>query len=270
MKDIDTDKFLVKPGAKVKLLKWNPGRTGGIDKPAAAKVEAQNLVRMEELQNKLYAQNKQALLVILQTIDAGGKDGTIRKVMSGVNPQGCQVTSFKVPSQRELAHDFLWRIHKAVPARGMIGIFNRSHYEDVLVVRVHGLAPKNVWSQRYEMINDFERTLAAGGVRIVKFFLHISKDEQLKRFKERIADPTKQWKLSQADFDERKYWDDYMAAYEDALSKCSTPHAPWYVIPANHKWFRNMAISQIVADTLEDMKPQYPPTKVDVTKLRLR
>jgi PPK2 family polyphosphate:nucleotide phosphotransferase len=270
MKGIDADKLMVKPGTKVQLSKWDPGHTGGIDKQAAAKIEAKNLLRLEELQNRLYAQNTQALLVIFQTIDAGGKDGTIRRVMSGVNPQGCQVTSFKVPSPAELAHDFLWRVHNAVPVKGMIGIFNRSHYEDVLAVRVHDLVPKKIWSKRYEMINDFERTLAAGGVRIIKFFLHISKDEQLERFKARMADPAKQWKLAQADFDERKYWDDYVAAYEDALSKCSTPHAPWYIIPANHKWLRNMAVSQIIANTLEDMKPQYPPTKMDISKLKVK
>jgi PPK2 family polyphosphate:nucleotide phosphotransferase len=191
-------------------------------------------------------------------------------VMSGVNPQGCVVTSFKVPSVEEAAHDFLWRIHKAVPGNGYIGIFNRSHYEDVLVVRVHQLVPKDVWSGRYEQINEFEAMLDANNVKVLKFFLHISKDEQKKRFMERIDDPDKRWKISNADFEERKFWDDYTKAYEDALARCSTEAAPWYIIPANKKWFRNLVVSHIVVETLEEMKMKFPPPTVDVSKLRWR
>jgi len=195
---------------------------------------------------------------VLQGIDAGGKDGTIRHVMSGLNPQGVTVTSFKVPEGEEKRHDYLWRVHRAVPEWGDIGIFNRSHYEDVLVVRVHELVPKSVWSKRYDQINDFERMLSENGVRILKFFLLIGKDEQAKRFAARLDDPTKNWKFSAGDTKERKFWDDYMQAYEDAINKCSTPAAPWYVIPANHKWFRNLAVAQILRDEMRAMKLQYP------------
>ena len=197
-------------------------------------------------------------------MDAAGKDGTIRHVMAGVNPQGCVVTSFKKPSIEEAEHDFLWRIHKAVPQHGDIGIFNRSQYEDVLVVRVHKLVSKQVWSRRYEEINSFE-TMYENNVTILKFFLHISKDEQKSRFQQRIDDPDRRWKISQADFDERKFWDDYVAAYEDALTKCSTDHAPWYIIPSNKKWFRNLAVSHIITETMEKMRMKFPPPTVDVT-----
>ena len=202
-------------------------------------------------------------------MDACGKDGTVRHVMGAMNPQSCRVTSFKVPTPEELAHDFLWRIHQAVPRHGEVGIFNRSHYEDVLVVRVHGLAPKRVWSERYDLINDFERALAAGGVRVVKFFLHISKKEQLTRFQARLTDKTRHWKLSPQDFQERKFWDDYVEAYTDALGKCSMPHAPWYVIPANHKWFRNLAIARILVETLDDLGMKFPEPKFDISKIKV-
>jgi PPK2 family polyphosphate:nucleotide phosphotransferase len=209
-------------------------------------------------------------LIVLQAIDAGGKDGTIRHVMSGVNPQGCRVASFKTPTPQELAHDFLWRIHKAVPERGMIGIFNRSHYEDVLVVRVHKLVPKKVWKQRYDQINAFEKILTENHVKILKFFLYISKDEQKKRFEERLTDPQKYWKFSKDDLVERGFWDQYMEAYEDNLSLCSTAWAPWFIIPANHKWFRNLAISRIILETLEDFDMGIPQPSVDVAKLKTR
>jgi PPK2 family polyphosphate:nucleotide phosphotransferase len=189
--------------------------------------------------------------------------------MSGVNPQGCEVTSFKAPTHEELDHDFLWRIHKAVPGRGMIGIFNRSQYEDVLVVRVHEMVKKAVWSKRFEQINDFEKMLTANGVTVLKFFLHISKDEQLQRFQQRLSDPTRNWKLSLPDFKEREHWDEYVDAYEDALTQCSTKHAPWYIIPANHKWFRNDAISAIVIDALKGMKLKFPPASIDVSQIKL-
>jgi len=259
----------VKPGQKVDLSKWDPEDTHGWEKSGAMKKALKKAVsRLDDLQYLLYAERKHALLVVVQALDTGGKDGTIRHVMSGVNPQGCRVTSFKVPSAEEAEHDFLWRIHQAVPAHGEIGIFNRSHYEDVLVVRVHNLAPKEVWSARYEQINEFEAFLAANNIRALKFFLHISKDEQKKRLLERIDDPNKRWKISQSDFNERKFWDDYTHAYEAALSKCSTEAAPWFVIPANKKWFRNLAISHIIVEALDEMKMKFPSPSFDVRDLK--
>lgn len=259
----------VKPGSKVHLSKYDPEETMGWHK--GHKMEASlsdAITRIDNLQYRLAAERKQALLIVLQGLDTAGKDGTIRHVMSGVNPQGCRVTPFKVPTAEEAAHDFLWRIHKAVPERGEIGIFNRSHYEDVLVVRVHKLVPKEVWSKRYDKINQFEAIVASSGTRILKFFLHISKDEQRKRLLQRIDDPDRQWKISEADFHERKFWPDYTAAYERALSKCSTDVAPWFIIPSNKKWFRNLAVSHIIAETLEDMNPKFPAPTVDVAKIK--
>jgi PPK2 family polyphosphate:nucleotide phosphotransferase len=258
---------LVKPGSKLHLKDHDPGDTFGVRRNEAALQK--RLDRLRELQQLLYADKRYALLIVLQALDAGGKDGTIRHVMSGVNPQGCKVTSFKVPSSEERLHDFLWRVHKAVPERGDIGIFNRSHYEDVLVVRVHRTVPKHDWSKRFAQINDFERELSENGVRILKFFLHIGKEEQKRRFQARLLDPARNWKLSLADFEERRYWDDYMKAYEDALHKCSTSRAPWYVIPANHKWFRNYAIAELIVQALEDMKLKYPPPMIDVSKIEV-
>jgi PPK2 family polyphosphate:nucleotide phosphotransferase len=252
--------FVVKPGEKIKLSEWDPEETLGWEKDHKMKASLdKSLERLDKLQYLLYAEKKRAILIVLQAIDSGGKDGTIRHVMSGVNPQGCTVTSFKKPTEEEAEHDYLWRIHKAVPACGEIGIFNRSHYEDVLVVRVHNLVPKKVWSQRYDQINQFEEFLHDNDVKMLKFFLHISKDEQKKRFEQRIEDPDRQWKISEADFDERNYWGDYTKAYEDALMLCSTKHAPWYVIPANKKWFRNLAVSHIIAETMEEMNMKFPP-----------
>ena len=216
----------------------------------------------------MYAENKHALLVVLQAMDGGGKDGTIRHVMEAWNPQSCNVVGFKVPTAEELAHDYLWRIHKMTPRKGQITVFNRSHYEDVLVVRVHNLVPREVWSKRYNEINNFERELANSGTTIVKFFLHIDKEEQLRRFGDRLHEPDKQWKISEADYTEREYWDDYQQAYEEALSKCSFNYAPWYVIPANHKWFRNLAISQILVETMEGWKMKYPDPSVDLSEIR--
>jgi PPK2 family polyphosphate:nucleotide phosphotransferase len=239
------------------------------DKPHAQRQLEKLHARLADAQELLYAENKRALLIVLQAMDAGGKDGTIRHVMNSINPQGCRVTSFKVPTAEELAHDFLWRIHKAVPRRGEIGIFNRSHYEDVLVVRVHDLVPKEVWSRRYDQINDFEAALAAGGVRILKFFLHISRDEQLQRFRERLSDRRKHWKISPDDFKERPYWKKYMRAYSDALGRCSTRHAPWFIIPANRKWFRNLAVSRIIVQTLEGLGMEYPEPAFDVSKIKV-
>jgi PPK2 family polyphosphate:nucleotide phosphotransferase len=250
--------LIAKPGKKFRLADIDPDDTRGIDKKEAEPLFQKHLEDLLELQTVLYAESRRAVLVVLQGIDAGGKDGTIRHVMSGLNPQGVTVTSFKVPEGEEKRHDYLWRVHRAVPEWGDIGIFNRSHYEDVLVVRVHELVPKEVWSKRYDQINDFERMLTENGVRVLKFFLLISKDEQAKRFEERLADPTKNWKFSRADTKERKFWDDYMRAYEDAIGKCSTEAAPWYVVPANHKWFRNLAVAQILRDEMRAMKLAYP------------
>jgi PPK2 family polyphosphate:nucleotide phosphotransferase len=249
----------VTPGDRVDLSKLDPGDTHGFDKERGKDAIDGLLDRLTELQERLWAEQQRSVLVVLQGIDAAGKDGTIRKVMTAFNPQGCPVSSFKVPSTEELAHDFLWRIHKRVPAKGEVGIFNRSHYEDVLVVRVHDIVPKKVWSGRYDHIVEFEESLTENGTTIVKFFLYIDKDEQRERFQARYDDPTKRWKFALRDLDERKRWDDYIAAYEDALSKTSTDAAPWYVIPANHKWFRDLAVASILEATLDDLDPQYPP-----------
>ena len=251
--------LMVEPGRRVRLADLDPGAKLGFDKASAADLTAKKLERMADLQDRLWAESKRSVLIVLQGIDAAGKDGTIRKVMQAFNPQGCPVSSFKVPNSEELAHDFLWRVHKRVPAKGEIGIFNRSHYEDVLVVRVHALAPRSVWSKRYGQINDFERILAESGTTIVKFFLSIDRDEQRARFQERYDDPKKRWKFSMGDLEERKLWDQYQAAFDDMLSKTSTDSAPWYIIPANRNWLRNLAVSTIVADTLEALKPAYPP-----------
>lgn len=249
----------VKPGEKIKLKDVDPADTGQFkQKKEIEELVAQNIERLAELQNILYAENKHALLIILQAMDAGGKDGAIRSIMSGVNPQGVQVTSFKKPTEEELAHDFLWRIHQEVPPQGMIGIFNRSHYEDVLVVRVHNLVPKSVWEKRYDQINDFERLLTDNGVTILKFYLHISKDEQKKRLEARLNQPHKRWKFNPADLAERVRWDDYMQAFETAFNRCSTAYAPWYIVPANKKWYRNLVISQKIVQTLEGLKLKYP------------
>jgi len=246
----------------------DPSDTHGFTKADAAEHLEKNLARLSVLQYLLYAEARRGLLVVLQGIDAGGKDGTIQHVMSGLNPQGVRVTSFKIPEGAEKRHDYLWRVHCAVPEFGQIGIFNRSHYEDVLVARVHSLVPKSVWKKRYAQINDFERMLSDNGTRIVKFLLYIDKEEQAKRFRERIEDKTKNWKFSPADLKEREYWDQYMAAYQDMLRQCSTDYAPWYVIPANRKWFRNLAVAQIVRDELEAMGLKYPKPVADLSGIK--
>jgi PPK2 family polyphosphate:nucleotide phosphotransferase len=258
------DELRVKPGAHIRLAQRDLGDTSGWDKEDAEKRIAKELERLAELQDRLWAEAKHPVLVVLQGIDAAGKDGTIKKVMTAFNPQGAPVTAFKVPSPEELAHDFLWRVHKAVPRKGEIGTFNRSHYEEVLVVRVHDLVPKSVWSKRYDLINAFERHLVETGTTVVKFFLAIDKDEQRARFQARYDDPTKRWKFSMADLAERKLWDDYQEAFDDMLDKTSTDIAPWYLIPANRKWFRDLTVSTILADTIDDLKPQYPPVADDV------
>jgi PPK2 family polyphosphate:nucleotide phosphotransferase len=266
-----TKRLAVTPGTKVKLSQYDPEDTLGWDKGHKMKASLEKTIEsLDKLQYLLYAEHKHALLIVLQGLDAAGKDGTIRHVMSGINPQGCVVTPFKAPTKDELAHDYLWRIHKAIPEIGDIGIFNRSHYEDVLVVRVHNLVPKQVWSQRYDQINSFEQMLNENNVRILKFFLHISKDEQKERFQARIDDKDRRWKISEADFAERLYWDEYTKAYEEALTRCSTPTAPWFVIPSNKKWFRNLAVSHIIAEALEDLKMKFPAPTVDVSKIKLK
>ncbi len=260
-----SQRLMVRPGSDLKLSKLDPADTLGYanDKNVHAKL-AKTLKRLDDLQNLLYAEKKRALLIVLQGMDACGKDGTIRHVMSGVNPQGCTVTSFKAPTPQESAHDFLWRCHLAVPEKGMIGIFNRSHYEDVLVVRVRKLVPKDIWKARYDEINLFEKLLTENQVTILKFFLHISKKEQNRRFEERIADPQKNWKLSAEDFADRQYWDEYIEAYEKALSRCSTVFAPWFVIPANHRWFRNFAVSRIIVEYLEGFDMKFPKSTLTI------
>jgi len=262
-------KFAVEPGKKVRLSKIDPSYTGKHETHDKALPEIQkNVERMDRLQYLLYADGSQSLLVVLQALDAAGKDGTIRHVFSGMNPQGTFVYGFKQPSREEAVHDFLWRAHARTPGRGEVVVFNRSHYEDVLVVRVHKLVPHSVWSKRYELINDFETMLSRNGTSILKFFLHISPQEQLARFKQRLDDPSRHWKISESDYSERELWPQYVDAYEDAMKRTSTKHAPWYIIPSNHKWFRNLAVSQIIADTMDDMGLKLPPTRVDLADIR--
>ena len=263
------ERFKVAPGSKVRLKKMDPAFTDGHKSHKSAADEiAHYQQKLRELQDLLYAEHGHSLLICLQAMDTGGKDGVINHVLGAMNPQGCRVAAFKQPSPLEASHDFLWRAHKAAPARGEVVIFTRSHYEDVLIVRVHNLVPKAIWSRRYDEINDFESNLAANGTQILKFFLHISKEEQLKRFKERLDDPSKHWKISEADYKERGFWDKYVAGYEEALSRCSTKHAPWFIIPANHKWFRDLLIARIVVEHLEALKMQYPKSTVDLKCIR--
>jgi PPK2 family polyphosphate:nucleotide phosphotransferase len=262
-------RFVVEPGTKVRLGKIDPAFTGKHESHEKALPEIQkHVARMDQLQYLLYADGNQSMLVVLQALDAGGKDGVIRHLFSGMNPQGTFVVGFKQPSKFEAAHDFLWRAHLRTPAKGEIVVFNRSHYEDVLVVRVHKLAPHSVWSKRYELINDFEKMLTENGTRILKFYLHISPEEQLARFKQRLDDPGRHWKISESDYSERELWSDYIEAFEEAMARTSTKHAPWYVIPSNHKWFRNLAISEIIADAMDEMNLKLPPTQVDIATIR--
>ena len=260
----------IKPGHSVRLAARDAAWTGDFkDKDDASDALAANVACMAELQNLLYAERKHGLLIVLQGMDASGKDGTIRHVMSGLNPQSCFVRSFKQPTPEELGHDFLWRVHHVVPARGEIGIFNRSHYEDVLVVRVHDLVPHDIWKQRYEQIKAFEKILTQNDTVILKFFLHTSRDEQRVRLQERLDDPTKRWKVAASDFTERKCWNAYREAYEEALTRCSTPGAPWFVIPADHKWFRNWAVSQVIVETLEGLKMKFPKPNFNAKFIRI-
>ncbi|MBX3031751.1 MAG: polyphosphate kinase 2 family protein [Chloroflexi bacterium] len=249
----------VEPGSRIDLDRFDAQRTHGWKREDAELHQAEQEARLTELQERLWAEGKRSLLIVLQGIDAAGKDGTIRKVMDAFNPQGCTVTGFKVPSSEELRHDYLWRIHHHTPGKGSVAIFNRSHYEDVLIVRVHGLVPRDVWRRRYRQINDWERLLTEEGTVIRKFFLYIDRDEQRERLQARIDDPNKRWKFSASDLPEREKWDSYRKAFEDMLEKTSTKDAPWYLIPANRKWFRNLAVSTVLAETLTAMDPRYPP-----------
>jgi len=262
-------KFVVEPGGKVHLAKIDPSYTGKHESQDKALTEIQKHVeRMNKLQYLLYADGNQSLLVVLQALDAAGKDGVIRHVFSCMNPQGTFVFGFKQPSKNEAAHDFLWRAHCRAPGKGEVVIFNRSYYESVLVVRVHKLVDDSVWSKRYELINDFEKMLSRNGTTVLKFFLHISPEEQLARFKQRLDDPSRHWKISDSDYSERELWPEYIDAYEDAIALTSTKRAPWYIIPANHKWFRDLAVSQIIADTMDEMGLKLPPTHVDIADIR--
>ena len=264
------DSIQFDPGSKIKLADI-PTRieTEDFDKKSAYKQIEKNAIVMAEHARRLYAENKTSILLVLQGMDTAGKDGTIRTVMRGVNPRSCQVVSFKKPSEVELDHDFLWRVHKAVPRRGNIGIFNRSHYEEVLVVRVHNLVPEKKWKGRYELLNNFEKLLTECDTKIVKCFLHISKEEQRERLQARIDDPNKHWKFNRGDIDERKLWPKYHEAYEDALNKCNTKHAPWHIIPSDRKWYRNLTVSNLMRKTLEKLDPQFPSVDEDYTGLKI-
>jgi PPK2 family polyphosphate:nucleotide phosphotransferase len=263
------DLLRVKPDEKVDLARFDCGRTFDRKEHDAKDELAANLTRLTELQERIYAESKHAVLIVLQGIDAAGKDGTIRVIAGAFNPQGTPVTSFKVPTPKEAAHDFLWRVHAAVPGKGEIGIFNRSHYESVLIVRVHNLEPEAQWRRHYREIRDWDRMLTDEGVTIVKFFLSIDKDEQRKRFQDRVDDPTKRWKFAVGDLAERKLWNKYRAAFEEMLTETSTEYAPWYLVPANRNWLRNVAVSEIVADALEGLKPQYPEPAAGIEGIRI-
>lgn len=264
MSRCDAQPYTVKPGETVCLKDFpTDNRDTKFSKKSGYRQIAENAEVMADLARRLYAENRRSILLVLQGMDTAGKDGTIRTVMRGMNPRSCQVNSFKQPSEEELDHDFLWRVHQLAPRRGNIGIFNRSHYEDVLVVRVHSLVPQSKWQQRYELINDFEKLLHSCGTTVVKCFLHISKETQRERLQARIDDEQKHWKFNPGDIAERKLWDDYQVAYEDVLTRCSTEHAPWHIIPSDRKWYRNLAVSQLLKKTLESMSPQYPDPESD-------
>ena len=261
--------FRVKPRQKVKLNKLDPAYKAKHASEAEAKEETERYLKaLARQQTLLYAEHKHSVLIVLQAMDAGGKDGTIKHVFSGVNPQGVRVARYNQPTAVESAHDFLWRVHPHAPANGEIAIFNRSHYEGVLVERVRELVSKATWTERYRNIRDFEALLAKSGTTILKFFLHISKEEQLARFAQRLDDPGRNWKISESDYSERELWDDYVDAYEDAIRETSADQAPWYIIPSNHKWFRNLAVSQIIADSIADLSLAFPAPAVDLADIR--
>lgn len=262
------EKLIVRPGKKIDIRKIDPSEDYGWAKKKLDKLVGENTRELMEFQYRIYAENKQSLLLVFQAMDAGGKDGTINHVLYAMNPQGCRSHSFKVPTREEAGHDFLWRYHKVAPAAGEVVIFNRSHYESVLVERVHGFASPKEIEKRYGFINDFEKMLMSNRTTILKFFLHISKEEQLKRFGARLEDKSKHWKISESDYKEREFWDDYMKAFNDALGNCSTKHAPWFVIPADNKDFRNFAVSEIILETMKRMNPALPEPTVDIGKIR--
>jgi PPK2 family polyphosphate:nucleotide phosphotransferase len=261
--------FRVRPGRKLRLKDIDPGYRGHHETEQEAAVELEHYrQKMAKMQSLLYAEKKRSVLVVLQALDAAGKDGTVNHVLSVLNPQGASAVGFKKPTPDELAHDFLWRVHPHVPGKGEVAVFNRSHYEDVLVTRVHKLIDKETWQERYRRIRQFEELLIEDGTHILKFYLHISKEEQLARFAERLEDPARNWKISESDYTERGLWDDYVAAFEDAIMATSTKESPWFVIPANHKWFRNLAVSQIIADMMEGLGMAYPKPTVDLAEIR--
>ncbi|MBS1804186.1 MAG: polyphosphate kinase 2 family protein [Acidobacteria bacterium] len=260
--------FHIAPGSDFRLRELDPGYKGKYRKHEALHKIEDLRIKMGDLQQRLFAERKRSLLIVLQGLDAAGKDGVIKHVIGSMNPDGCHIANFKEPTPQELAHDFLWRVEAQTPARGEVAIFNRSHYEDVLIVRVHNLVPKSVWSKRYDQINDFEDRLIQNGTHILKFFLHISKEEQLRRFEQRLDDPGRRWKISDADYKERERWDDYLRAYEDVFARCNSNEAPWFVIPADHKWFRDLAISEIIVSTMVEMKFQVPQPTVDIAEIR--
>ena len=267
---MNTKKYRVGEGGKLKLSAFKTDETGkGSEAEALARIDVRR-PKLAALQERLYAEGKQSLLMVLQARDAGGKDGTVKHVLYGLNPQGVTVTSFKAPTPLELSHDFLWRVHAHAPAAGMMAVFNRSHYEDVLVTKVHGLIDQKEAEARYEHIRAFEALLTGQHTHIVKLYLHVSKEEQKQRLQARLDDPQKRWKFNPGDLTERERWDDYTHAYQDALTATSSKHAPWYVIPADHKWFRNDLIGQILLDTLEDMDPQFPEPDFDPTTVEIR
>jgi PPK2 family polyphosphate:nucleotide phosphotransferase len=263
-------KLMVIEGKKINLQRLSPDYNFSIDEEKAEYALKQNLKkRMFELQYRLYAERKNGLLIVFQGIDTSGKDSTIRHVISAFNPQSCTVKAFKEPTTEDLSHDFLWRIHKRAPSRGEIVVFNRSHYEDIIQPRVHKTIHKSIWSQRYEHINAFERCLSDNSIKIIKFFLHISKEEQRTRLEERMNDPSKQWKVSESDITERKFWKNYTVAYQDIINRCSNLWAPWYIIPANKKWFRNLVVALVIVDTLERMKPKFPKPTINLSKMTI-
>jgi len=258
------ESFSVKPGKKVCLSDFDPEDAGGFDKEAAQAETAENVIAIDELSYRFYADKRRALLLVLQGIDTSGKDGLIRRVITGIDPLSCQITAFKQPSLEELDHDFLWRIHRVLPRRGDVGIFNRSHYEDVLVARVRKLVPPEEWQSRYDRINQFEDLITAGGTTIVKCFLHISKEEQRKRLQKRLDDPSRRWKFDKGDLADRALWNEYEEAYEEALTRCNTEVAPWYIIPADVKWRRDQVVSSLLKQTLERLDPKFPPPQPDL------
>lgn len=266
---VQTGQYRVGEGEKVRLSKWSTEETRGVTEPQALEESKKLTLKLEKLQERLYAEHKHKVLIVLQAMDTGGKDGTIKKVFEGVNPQGVRVAHFGAPSPEEADHDFLWRVHRQAPGSGEMVIFNRSHYEGVLIERVHGLVPKKTWERRYKEINHFERLLHEDRTVILKFFLHIDKEEQKRRLQERLTDPSKQWKFSESDALERKFWPKYMKAYEDALGKTSTDASPWYVIPANKKWYRDYLVSSVIVERMEELGMEYPKPSVDLRSVAI-